>query len=461
MVIDKRKQTKAMSRLKARTPKGMRDYLPANMIKRRYVFDTVRDVFEDFGFEPIETPVLELRETLLGSDYGEDAEKLIYYAQHPKAKEELALRYDLTVPLCRFFTQHENDVRLPFRRYHIAPVWRGERPQKGRYREFYQCDADIVGVRSMAADAEGMSVVYTALKRLGFHDFAIKYNNRKLLTGIGMYAGVPDQQLPSLYRIIDKTDKIGLDGVAGILKDEGMASDAVARLMALLEIDGAGDTSQRLAALGKIREELDDIDIAQNGLSELESVTQSLDAMGIPSQNSMMDFTMVRGLGYYTGPICETIITKPDNLGSVHGGGRYDELIGRFRGQSLPTTGISLGIERIVDLMDMLGLYPDEITGTVVQVLVTAFNEGLQDDALRLAMELRQAGLRTETYMDPRKSMGRQIGYADSKGVRLVAVVGPDEAERGIVRLKRLADGHEVLAARAEIGKEARQLLGD
>ncbi len=446
-----------MAKLTVRTPKGMRDFLPADMIKRQYVFGVIREVFESFGFEPIDTPVLELRENLTGGNYGEDAEKLIYYAQHPGAKEELALRYDLTVPLSRFFAAHENDLSLPFRRYHIAPVWRGDRPQKGRFREFYQCDADIVGVRHMGADAEVMNVVYTVLKRLGFLDFTIKYNNRKLLLGIGAYSGVPENRLPFLYRTIDKTDKIGLDGVTEELRKEGLPEETVQRLVSLLVVED-GDATKRLALLGRLREEMDGIEIAQQGLEELEQLTRSADALGLIG-NTAMDFTMVRGLGYYTGPIFETVITQPENLGSVQGGGRYDELIGLFRGQSLPTTGISLGIERILELMDMLNLYPASIGSTVVQALVTLFSDDLQTDALKLAMELREAGIKTETFMDARKGLGKQIGYADSKGIPIVVIAGQDELNAGQVRLKRLADGHEESVSRQDLGNATRRLL--
>ncbi|MBI5931987.1 MAG: histidine--tRNA ligase [Chloroflexi bacterium] len=446
-----------MAKLTARTPKGMRDFLPADMIKRQYVFGVIREVFESFGFEPIDTPVLELRENLMGGNYGEDAEKLIYYAQHPGAKEELALRYDLTVPLSRFFAAHENDLSLPFRRYHIAPVWRGDRPQKGRFREFYQCDVDIVGVRHMGADAEVMNVVYTVLKRLGFADFTIKYNNRKLLLGIGVYSGVPENRLPFLYRTIDKTDKIGLEGVTEELRKEGLPEETVQRLVNLLVVED-GDASKRLALLGRLREELDGIEIAQQGLQELEQLTQSADVLGLLG-NTAMDFTMVRGLGYYTGPIFETVITKPEDLGSVQGGGRYDELIGLFRGQSLPTTGISLGIERILELMDMLNLYPASIGSTVVQALVTLFSDDLQTEALKLAMELREAGIKTETFMDARKGLGKQIGYADTKRIPMIVIAGPDELQAGQVRLKRLADGHEETIARRDLGSAARRLL--
>lgn len=448
-----------MAKSEVRTPKGMRDYLPADMIKRRYVFDTVRAVFESFGFEPIETPVLELRSTLMGANYGEDAEKLIYYAQHPGGKEELALRYDLTVPLARFVAEHENDLKLPFRRYHLAPVWRGERPQKGRYREFYQCDADIVGIRGTSADAEVMSVVYTALTKLGFNDFTIKMNNRKLLTGLGIYAGVPEEKRAGLYRIVDKTDKVGLDGVADLLAKEELAPDTIKHLLDILHLDGSGSYDERLLMLAKLRELFDGVEEAQEGIVELQALTEAAAYMGIPVENNAIDFTMVRGLGYYTGPIFETVITRPDNLGSVQGGGRYDQLIGRFRGQSLPTTGISLGIERLVDLMDMLNLYPSSVTGTVVQALVAVFSDALQNEALRLSMELRAAGINTETYMDTRKSIGNQLGYADTKGIQVVIIAGPDEIAQNIVRIKHLASGEEIMVARGELAAKVSQLL--
>jgi histidyl-tRNA synthetase len=441
-----------MPPINTRLPKGMRDFLPEDVIKREYVFGVITEVFQAFGFEPIGTPVLEMGETLLGK-YGQDAEKLIFHAQHPGGKEELALRYDLTVPLSRYVAMHENELTMPFRRYHIAPVWRAERPQKGRYREFYQCDADIVGIQSVAADAEIVSVVTTVLRRLGFADFSIKVNNRKILTGIGIYAGVPDAQLGDLYRSIDKLDKIGLDGVVRELQQNGIAGDAISRMMSLLERRDSG-----LAALGHVREELDGIDIAQEGITELEQMVGYMDAMGVPPENVDIDFAMVRGLSYYTGPIFETSITKPDNLGSVTGGGRYDDLIGLFRRESLPNTGTSLGLERIIDLMDLLNLYPPGLT-VVVQVLVTVFDEETQAEALKLANRLRNSGIRTEAYLNPKRAIGRQVQYADRKGVPIVAFLGSDEVAQGIVKLKRLSDGHEVVTPRADAPQTVRALL--
>ena len=444
-----------MAKIDTRLPKGMRDFLPEDVLKRAYVFGVIRDVFETFGFEPIETPVLEMEETLLGK-YGQEAEKLIFHAQHPNGKEELALRYDLTVPLSRYVTMHENDLQFPFRRYHIAPVWRAERPQKGRYREFYQCDADIVGIPEMTADAEIISVVTTALRRLGFQDFAVKINNRKILTGVGMYAGVPDSQLGDLYRSIDKLDKIGLSGVEKELREGGLSEDAVRRMLDLLQ----GRSADNYEALRNVSAELQGVAPAEEGIRELEELLTYLDAMGVPEANLDVDFAMVRGLGYYTGPIFETIITKPDNLGSVTGGGRYDELIGLFRKQSMPTTGSSLGIERIIDLMDILDLYPAEITGTVVQVLVTSFGQETLANSMRLASELRTAGIRTEVFMQPKNSIGKQLQYADRKHIPLAAFLGTEELQQGIVKIKRLSDGVEFTVARTEIAQAVRELLG-
>jgi histidyl-tRNA synthetase len=442
-----------MPKIDARLPKGMRDFLPEEVIKRQYVIGVITDVFQTFGFEPIATPVLELEETLMGK-YGAEAEKLIFLAQHPGGKEELALRYDLTVPLSRYVSMHENDLVLPFRRYHIAPVWRAERPQKGRYREFYQCDADIVGIPGMAADAEIVSVVTTALRRLGFADFTVKVNNRKVLTGIGMYAGVPDAQLGDLYRSIDKLDKIGPDGVAAELRESGMGEDVIRRMLALFEQRGGG-----LIALGRLRETLDGIAPAQEGIGELEQMAAYMEALGVPPENVDIDMAMVRGLSYYTGPIFETIITKPDNLGSVTGGGRYDDLVGLFRKDSLPTTGTSLGIERIIDLMDLLNLYPADLSRTVVQVLVTVFNADTQADSLRLTSELRATELRTEAVMQTNKGIGKQVQYADRKGALVVAFLGPDEIAAGVVKLKRLRDGQEVTVPRAAAAQSVRELL--
>ena len=434
-----------------RTPKGFRDFLPETMLRRSYVLDSIKAVFHRFGFEPIDTPILELQETLFGK-YGEDAEQLIFSAQHGRSKRDpLAMRYDLTVPLARVVGQYESQLNLPFKRYHIAPVFRGERPQRGRYREFWQCDADTVGVASMSADAEIVIMMHEILHRLGFPQFVIKINHRRLLSAIGEFSGVPQAQLPDLYRSVDKFDKIGADGVKRELIKRGVDGEAVSRMMGLLQLKERGIGSLELIA--------EAIGGGDNGLDELRELADLLADAAIPPERYEFDLTMVRGLGYYTGPIFETVISQP-NLGSISGGGRYDNLIGMFRRQSLPTTGTSFGIERIIDLMDELDLYPPHLGGTLVQALVTVFNEKTRRASTRIGGQLREAGINTEVYLGSRK-LGRQLAYADKKGIPIVVIAGPDELEAGVVKLRRLADGQEEAVADDALADAVADLLSD
>ncbi|MCY3799044.1 MAG: histidine--tRNA ligase [Chloroflexi bacterium] len=434
-----------------RTPKGFRDFLPETMLRRSYVLDSIKEVFHLYGFEPIDTPILELHETLFGK-YGEDAEQLIFTAQHGRSRRDpLAMRYDLTVPLARVVGQYESQLNLPFKRYHIAPVFRGERPQRGRYREFWQCDADTVGVASMNADAEIVIMMHEILRRLGFPQFVIKINHRQLLVAIGEFSGVPDEQLPDLYRSVDKYDKIGADGVKQELIDRGIESDAVSRMMDLIQSKEPGGDSLELIA--------ETVGDNAKGLDDLRQLAQLMAEASIPTEHYDFDFTMVRGLGYYTGPIFETVISEP-YLGSISGGGRYDNLIGMFRRQSLPTTGTSFGIERIIDLMDELELYPPHLGGTLVSVLVTVFSEETRRASTRIAHQLRQAGINTELYLGGRK-LGRQLAQADKKGIPVVAIAGPDEIEAGVVKLRRLADGEEATVASIETVEAVVALLAE
>lgn len=504
-----------------RIPAGMRDILPEQMLKRQYVLDLVMKVFEEFGFEPLQTPAIELTETLSGK-YGEDAERLIYkawYGDEPGG--ELSLRYDLSVPLSRVAAMYP-DLPKPFKRYQIAPVWRADRPQKGRYREFFQCDADIVGTRSMLADAEIIAVMYEVLNRLGFAEFTISVNNRKILDGIGEYAGVPASLQPGLYRSIDKLDKIGLDGVrqellmvgvpreprdplqrgalraiqgkesldglSSYLTGQGLDSalvreviepmkaliqDAVARdvpsgqlqaettqlvnqlapglrryyegraeiipetvvtrLLDLLQVRGSSrdvldDLSQRLSSSQR----------AMEGVQEMRDLFDYLGALGIPETAYQLNFAMVRGLEYYTGPIYETTVEKPKAMPSITGGGRYDELIGLFSDVSYPATGTSFGIERIIDAMDELNMFPPEIRSATAEVLVTVFNPDMVSASLEVTSLLRRAGINTSLYFEAGDRLGDQIGYASTKGIPFVAIIGPDEAAAGQVTLRRL-----------------------
>lgn len=420
--------------MQARLPKGMRDILPQQMIKRRYVIDVISRVFEESGFEPLQTPAIERAETLMGK-YGPDAEKLIYRADHVAGKEKLALRYDLSVPLCRLVGMNPQ-MPLPFKRYQIAPVWRAERPQKGRYREFYQCDCDTIGSSSMLADAEVMCVIYRILDELGFRDFDINLNNRKILNGIGDYSGVPEHLLGGLYRSIDKLDKIGLEGVKEELIRNEISDAAVSRMMDLLRIEGSPG-----AVLSNLKKELAGHADALAGIAELEEIIEALGLLGVPDRCWSLKFAMVRGLDYYTGPIYETTIEEP-KMPSITGGGRYDRLIGMFLKESLPATGTTIGIERIIDALEEMDAFPPALGTTVVEVLVTLFNAELAPPALRVAGRLREAGLRTELYFEP-ASLKSQFKYANRKGIPFVAVLGPDENERGEIALRDFSSGSQ------------------
>ncbi len=451
-----------MNKIKPQLPSGMRDFLPADVLRRQYVIDTVAEVFETFGYEPLQTPVLELQETLMGK-YGEEAEKLIFNAKHPGGKEELALRYDLTVPLVRAFGMNEPRLLLPFKRYQIAPVWRAERPQRGRFREFYQCDADTVGIAGMEADAESVSVVVTALQRLGFQDFLVKINDRKLLIGIGQYAGLSGAPLDNLYRSIDKLDKIGAEGVKEEMIKGGIDGNTVSRIIDLISARPEDTTGYEpgIAMIGVLRETLDNIPTAMEGLRDLEEMLNYLQAMNVHGELIELDFAMVRGLSYYTGPIYETVLRSNDpeeRVGSISGGGRYDELLGLFRKESLPMTGVSLGIERLIALMDKRNLYPPNLKRTVVEVLVTVFGPETRAESMGLASALRASGIKTELFMQQAR-VGKQIGYADKKGIPVVALLGPDEIARGEVKFKRLADQQEFVVSRAEAALAARRLF--
>ncbi|MFZ1947064.1 MAG: histidine--tRNA ligase [bacterium] len=425
-------------RVEPRLPRGMRDILPAQMILRQYVIGTIQEVFERFGFEPLQTPAIELSEIFTGK-YGEDAEHLIYrLARQADKGPELVLRYDLTVPLCRVIAQYPELVK-PFKRYQIAPVWRGERPQKGRYREFYQCDADTIGTSSVMADAEMLNIIYEVLTRLGFKSFVININNRKVLGGIGRLSGVPEEVLPVLYRSIDKLDKIGEEGVRhelGALDAARMPDETVDRLLGLLNIRCG--TEEMVARLGK---DLEAYPEAAEGVAELREIVGCLRGLGIPEDCYRIVPSMVRGLGYYTGPIFETVVKEP-KIGSITGGGRYDRLVGMFTQRSYPATGTTIGIERIIDVMEEMKMFPPEVGPTVTKVLVTRFSPDMVEASLKCATSLRRAGINTEAYFES-DPLGDQIRYALKKGIRFVAVVGPDEAAAGKVTIKNLAAGKQ------------------
>ncbi len=416
--------------IKPRVPRGMRDILPEQMIRRLYVIDVIRDIFEEFGFEPLQTPAMELTEVLTGK-YGPDAEKLIYQAGHTGGKEDISLRYDLSVPLCRVVAMYPQ-LPKPFKRYQIDPVWRAERPQKGRYRQFFQCDADTVGSESMLADAENVNLIYQILSRLGFKQFEININERKLITGIGQFAGVPTEQLGGLYRSIDKLDKIGIDGVTSELRENNIPEDVIEKLLALLQIEGDAET-----ILSELSNQLNDFETAREGISNLKELIDYISILGVPEEFFCVNVAMVRGLEYYTGPIYETVVEEP-KIGSITGGGRYDELIGSFSKQSFPATGTSFGIERIIDVMEEFDMFPSTVGKTVTQVLMTVFDDDLMNESLKLATQLRKGGIRTEVYFRPGK-ISVQLKYADSKGIPYAVILGSDELDAGIAAVRELS----------------------
>lgn len=432
---------KEEGKVEPRVPRGMRDILPQKMIQREYVMGVIRQVFEEFGFEPLQTPAIECRETLMGK-YGPDAERLIYEAGHRGGKEKLSLRYDLSVPLCRVIAQYPSLIK-PFKRYQMSPVWRAERPQKGRYREFYQCDADTVGSASMLADAETLNFIYEILIRLGFRKFVMNVNDRKLINGIGQYAGVAEEQLGNLYRSIDKLFKIGLDGVEEELRKNLIPEDAIRRLLDLLQITG---TNQEI--LARLRVVLADYPEALEGLAELAEILGYLETLGIPDQYYQIVPSMVRGLEYYTGPVFETVVEEP-KIGSITGGGRFDNLIGMFMDHSLPATGTTIGIERIIDVMEELEMFPPEVGKTVAQVLVTKFSPELVNESLKMANGLRKAGMNAELYFED-EPLTKQVRYADRKNIPYVVILGPDEVATGQVTLRDLRGGRQVTVARGE-----------
>jgi histidyl-tRNA synthetase len=429
----------------------MRDILPEQMIRRQYVTDVIRGVFEEFGFEPLSTPAVELADTLMGK-YGPDAERLIYNATYGDGKDRLALRYDLSVPLCRVVGMYP-DLPKPFKRYQIAPVWRAERPQKGRYREFYQCDADTVGSASMLADAETLNVIYEVLRRLGFKRFVININDRKILTGIGQFSGVPDELLGGLYRSIDKLEKIGLEGVREELRRNEIPDDVIEKMLDLLQIEGENEV-----VLASLRDRLGRYPVALEGIAELEEVIGYLKALDIPEEYYQVKFAMVRGLEYYTGPIYETTIEEP-RMPSITGGGRYDELVGMFSQRSYPATGTTIGIERIIDAMEELNMFPPNVGKTVAQVLVTVFDNTLVDTSLQMADTLRKGELKTEMYFE-QDPLGTQLRYAGKKGIPYVVILGPDEVAAGQVTVRDLVRKEQQTVSQAEVVGLIRQWMG-
>ena len=437
---------------------GFRDFLPPQMLLRQRVLAILREVFERHGYEPLDTPALEHAATLTGK-YGED-EKLLYRFQDHGGRE-VGLRYDLTVPLARVAALHANELVIPFKRYHIGPVWRGDRPQRGRFRELYQCDVDTVGSPSMLADAEAIATVAEALERLSFPEFTIQINHRRIISGLARLAGVPEEAAGTVYRSIDKLEKIGAARVRDEMIERGIAPEVAGRVLDLVTLQG--NDEQTLAGL---RERAATLPEVLAGVADLERLLSLLPALGVPRERYALQLSMVRGLDYYTGPVFEIAVERP-KVGSIGAGGRYDGLIGIFSGRDVPATGFSLGLERIFEVIQEYNLLP--VPRGVAEVLVAIVREHGDDGpgpvdggtaaALALVTELRAAGLRAEVYLNERRGLRDQLTYANRKGVPFVALAGEDERARGVVKLRDLRSGAERDLPRADLAETIHTLL--
>jgi len=411
-------------------PKGARDFLPEVMHQRLAVIETIREVFRQFGFEPLETPAFERIETLTGK-YGDETDKLMFRI-HKRGRNvtpgecDLALRYDLTVPLARFLAMHR-ELRLPFKRYQIQPVWRAERPQKGRFREFYQCDVDIAGSTSPLADAECVAVAHAGIGALGFDKYTIRINDRRILSTYARRCGATDLrgELDVLIAI-DKLDKIGRDKVEDEVRERGYDPAGLTALWAAAQVD-ATDAS---AVLDVLDAELDAS--GREGVATLRQVLKHAVAMGVDPSRIRVDPALARGADYYTGPVFEATLDDGD-VGSIAGGGRYDGLVGALSGRDLPAVGVSLGLERLLVLMEERGMFPEQ--PTAAEVLVTVFNDDTVQAAARTATALRAQGVSAELYVGDSR-LKSQLKHGNKRGYPWVVLVGPDEVADGVITLK-------------------------
>ena len=431
--------------------RGMRDYLADDVRRREHVIGVITRVYRAYGFEPLETPAVENIETLLGR-YGDEANKLIYKilrrGEHEATGEaDLALRYDLTVPLARVVAEHRGRLPKFFKRYQIQPVWRADRPARGRFREFYQCDVDIVGSKSMVVEAELCAAVSDVLRELGFRDFVIRMNHRLLLRGMLDTFGVPEPLRDQTLVTLDKFDKIGLDGVRNELAGRGVPNAAVERLLGIFQDEAA--------TVRRLRESLRHSRVGARAMSELDEIV-TLCRGTSAADHLAIDPKLARGLSYYTGAIFE--IAVADLAGSLGGGGRYDGLIVMFLGEEVPACGFSLGLERILVVMSERKMFPESVTGASADVLVTLFEGEPAGDALAVAAALRREGLRVDVYPEPDK-IGKQVKFASSRGIRFAAIIGESERQGGTVTIKDLTAGGQQTVPRATAASHVRHLM--
>lgn len=440
-------------------PKGTRDFGPEEMIKRTYIFDTIKSVFRTCGFIPLETPAMENLSTLLGK-YGDEGDKLLFkilnsgdYLNGITAEQleagsnalstkicEKGLRYDLTVPFARYVVQHQSDISFPFKRYQIQPVWRADRPQKGRYREFYQCDVDVIGSRSLINEVELIDIVQKVFAKLGIA-VVLKMNNRKILYGIAETIGHADKMM-DITIAIDKLEKIALEAVNEELRDKGISEEAVQALQPILSLSGSNSEK-----LSKLREAIGASETGLKGIEEMETIFGYTDALNIPLEIEL-DLSLARGLNYYTGAIFE-VKAKDFAIGSICGGGRYDDLTGIFGMPNMSGVGISFGADRIYDVMTGLNLFPAETKGTT-RVLLLNFGKKEELAALKVMQQLRQADIACEIYPESAK-MKKQMEYANRRGVPYVVIIGSDELAEGAATLKNMTTGEQTKVAQTEL----------
>lgn len=441
-------------------PKGTRDFGPDEMAKRNYIFDTIKSVYALYGFQQIETPAMETLQTLMGK-YGDEGDKLLFkilnsgdFLKNAKDEEllernplklqtkvaEKGLRYDLTVPFARYVVMHREELQMPFKRYQIQPVWRADRPQKGRYREFYQCDADIVGSDSLLNEVELMQIIDTVFAKFGIR-VQIKINNRKILSGIAEVIGEADK-IVQITTAIDKLDKIGLENVNAELAKEGIPTDAIEKLQPIIQLSGTND--EKLDTIAKV---LSNSEIGMKGVEESRYILDALKKTNLKNEIEL-DLTLARGLNYYTGAIFE-VKALDVQIGSITGGGRYDNLTGIFGMPGLSGVGISFGADRIYDVLNTLDLYPkSSVTGT--QLLFINFGEKEMNYVLPFVAQARKANIRTEIFPDSVK-MKKQMAYANAKNIPFVVLAGDSEIEQGKVTLKDMESGEQILVSSEEL----------
>lgn len=437
-----------MEKIEPKILKGFRDYLPEKMIQREKIIGKVKEIYQRFGFEPLETPALEYAETLLGK-YGKEADKLVYRFRDYGGRE-VALRYDLTVPLARVIAMYP-ELPKPFKRYQVALIWRAESPQKGRYREFIQCDSDIVGSSTMMADAEILNVMYEIMKSLGFKNFVIQLNNRKILDGLVSNLGIDERKTLTIFKILDKLEKIGVREVEKELLKKGFNKKTVGKILEFIQLTG---NNQEI--LSKLRKLLSNSPEAINGVEELESILNYLDKIRIPEKNLKINLSIVRGLDYYTGPVFETILTDCPEIGSVFGGGRFDNLIGMFSGKDIPAVGTSLGIDRIFSAMEILRMFSEKII--ISQVLVTIFDKSLGLESLKVADKLQKSGINTEIYLGE-GNLTKQFKYANKKGIPFVITIGPEEIKEKMITVKIMKTGEQIRIKEKELLEKLKRII--